>query len=104
METDWWRGDPMVNMAAILHQWALDARQVRERMYRAGTPRERERWHPIWLLVRGWTEGQVAEALDRDPHTIGEWLAEFRRAGPAGLAFEQSGGPPPPSTRPSRLR
>jgi transposase len=37
----------------------------------------------------------VAEALERDPHPIGEWLAEFRRDGPPGLAFEQSGGPPP---------
>jgi hypothetical protein len=94
----------MVDMAATLQQWALDVRQVREQMYRAATPRERERWHAIWLLVRGWTEGQVAEALERDPHTIGEWLAEFRRAGPPVLAFEQRGGSPPPSTRPSRPR
>jgi transposase len=36
----------------------------------------------------------VAEALDRDPHTIGEWLATFRQAGPAGPAFEQTGGSP----------
>jgi transposase len=89
----------MIDLAVTLQHWALDARQVRGRMYRAATPRERERWHAIWLLTRGWTEGQVAEALERDPHTIGEWLAEFRRTGPAGLAFEASGGSPPPSTR-----
>jgi len=88
----------MIDMTAMLQQWALDARQVRERLYRAATPRERERWHALWLLTRGWTEGQVAEALERDPHTIGEWLTEFRRGGPSSLAFEQSGGSPPPST------
>jgi transposase len=88
----------MIEMTALLEHWELDGREVRERMYRSGTPRERERWHAIWLLTRGWTEGQVAEALERDPHTIGEWLAEFRRVGPSSLAFEQSGGSPPPST------
>ena len=44
----------------------------------------------------------VAEALERDAHTIGEWLARFRTGGPDGLLFEQSGGSPPPSTRSSR--
>jgi transposase len=88
-------------MDGLLKQWALDARQVRERMYRAPTPRERERWHALWLLARGWSAAQVAEALERDPHTIGEWLAAFGRGGPAALAFEQGGGSPPPSARPS---
>ena len=61
--------------------------------------RERERWHAVWLLARGWSAAQVAEALERDAHTIGDWAEDFRQKGPAGLAFEQSGGSPPPSTR-----
>jgi transposase len=89
-------------MNELLERWKLDVRQVRERMYRAPTPRERERWHALWLLARGWSAAQVAEALERDPHTIGEWLATVGRSGPAGLAFEQTGGSPPPSARPSR--
>jgi transposase len=68
-------------------------------VYRAPTPRERERWHALWLLSRGWSAAQVAEALERDAHTIGDWVEDFRRQGPAGLAFEQSGGSPPSSTR-----
>jgi transposase len=84
-------------MDGLLEQWDLDGHQVRERMYRAPTPRERERWHALWLLARGWSAAQVAEALARDPHTVGEWVAQFRRAGPAALAFEQTGGSPPPS-------
>ena len=89
-------------MNELLERWKLDVRQVRERMYRAATPRERERWHALWLLARGWSAAQVAEALERDPHTIGEWVAAFGRGGPAGLAFEHTGGSPPPSARPSR--
>jgi transposase len=86
----------MTDLSDLLGQWKLDLRQVRERMYRAATPRERERWHALWLLARGWSAAQVADALERDPHTVGGWLAAFREAGPAGLAFEQTGGPPPP--------
>jgi transposase len=85
-----------------LERWKLDTRRVREQMYGAATARERERWHALWLLSRGWSAAQVAEARERDPHTIGDWLAGFRRAGPAGLAFEQTGGSPPPSTGRSR--
>jgi transposase len=88
-------------MNELLERWTLDVRKVREQMYRAPTPRERERWHALWLLARGWSAAQVAEALERDPHTIGEWVAAFGRRGPAALAFEQGGGSPPPSARPS---
>jgi transposase len=91
-------------MDDVLERWQLDERQVRDRMYRAPTPRERERWHAVWLVTRGWSAIRVAEALERDAHTIGEWLDRFRASGPAGLTFEQTGGPPPPSTKGSRLR
>ena len=86
----------MNDALAALQRWNLDLRAVRDQVDRAATPRERERWHAVWLLAGGWTAGQVAEALERDPHTIGEWLANFRQAGPAGLTFEQTGGSPPP--------
>jgi transposase len=87
-----------------LERWKLDERTVRDRMYGAPTARERERWHAVWLVARGWSAARVAEALERDAHTIGEWLADFRASGPDGLIFEQSGGSPPPSTRSSRPR
>jgi transposase len=89
----------MNGILVMLEQWQLDMNQVRERVYRAPTPRERERWHALWLLSRGWSASQVAEALERDVHTIGEWVEGFGQKGPAGLAFEQTGGSPPPSTR-----
>jgi transposase len=94
----------MSDVLALLAHWHLDADQVREHVYRAATPRERERWHALWLLARDWSAAQVADALGRDAHTIGEWLERFRQQGPTGLAFEQHGGAPPPLTRPNRRR
>src|SRR5437764_4121353 len=87
-----------------LKQWKLDLNAVRERMYRAPTPRERERWHALWLLAEGWSAAQVADALERDPHTIGEWLATFRQAGPAGLSFEHTGSSPLSSAQQAELK
>ncbi len=88
----------MIDIAHLLEWWQLDVGDVRERMYRAPTPRERERWHALWLLARGWAALAVSEALEREPHTIGAWVAAFSDKGPTALAFEQSGGSPPPST------
>jgi transposase len=88
----------------VLRRWELDLSAVRQRMYRAPTPRERERWHAVWLLAKGWSAVQVADALERDPHTVGEWLASLRQVGPAGLDFEHTGGSPPPSTATSKPR
>jgi len=85
----------MNNVLTMLGRWQLDVNAARERVYRAATPRERERWHALWLLARGWSAAQVAEALERDVHTIGDWVEDFRQKGPAGLAFEQTGGAPP---------
>ena len=69
---------------------------VRSRMYLALTPRERERWHALWLQCRGLTASATAQALGRDAHTIGRWATVFGEGGPAALIFEQSGGFPRP--------
>lgn len=87
--------NPRDGIRALFKEWHLDKHGVKERMYRSPTPRERERWHALWLLAQGWSANRVADVLGRDPHTIGCWLASFRQAGPAGLTFEQTGGAPP---------
>ena len=92
----------MGDIEQLLERWQLDVGDVRERMYLAPTPRERERWHALWLLAEGWTASAVAKALDREPHTIGAWVAAFSGNRPAALSFEQSGGSPPPSAGTSR--
>ncbi len=85
-------------MERFLEQWQMDARDLRRRMILSPTPRERERWYAMLLLAQGWSASSTAEALERDPHTIGRWAAAFGDGGPAALIFEQSGG----SSRPRR--
>ena len=76
----------------FLQQWQMDARDLLRRTIPAPTPRERERWYALCLLAQGWTAS--AEALERDPYTIGRWAAAFGEGGSAALIFEQSGGSP----------
>ena len=83
-----------------LEQWQMEVKDLRRRMILAPTPRER--WYAILLLAQGWTALATAEALGRDPHTIGRWAAAFGEGGPAALIFEQSGGSPPHSARRSK--
>ena len=77
-----------------LEQWRMEVKDLRRRMILAPTPRERERWYAILLLSQGLTAAATAEALERDPHTIGRWASAFGEGGPAALIFEQTGGSP----------
>ena len=83
-------------------QWQMGVKDLRRRVILAPTPRERERWYALLLLVQGLTAAATAEALERDPHTIGRWASAFGEGGPAALIFEQTRGSPPPLTRRSR--
>ena len=83
------------DMDGYLEQWQINAKDLRRRMILSPTPRERERWYAMLLLAQGWTASATAEALERDPHTIGRWVAAFGQGGRA-LIFEQSGGSPRP--------
>ena len=85
-----------------LNHWQIEVKDLRRGMILAPTPRERERWYAILLLVHGLTAAATAEALERDPHTIGRWASAFREGGPAALIFEQTGGSSPPLTQRSK--
>ena len=50
----------------FLGQWQMDARDLRQRMIRSPTPRERERWYAL-LLAQGWTGSAIAKTLEREP-------------------------------------
>ncbi len=62
----------MEETGALLVRWRMDEAEVRRRMYRAPTARERERWHAVWLLTQGWAAPAVGRALERDAYTIGQ--------------------------------
>ena len=98
-----------------LEQWQMGVKDLRRRMILAPTPRERERWHAVWLLAQGWTataflalqqglQNALWEALERDPHTIGRWASVFGEGGPAALMADLSRPvvPHPSLTRRSR--
>lgn len=82
------------NMGRSFEQWQMGAKDLQRRMILAPTPREREGWYAMLMLAQGWTTAATAEALERDPHTIGRWAAAFGEGGPRALIFEQTGGPP----------
>lgn len=86
----------------FLKRWQMELKDLCRRMILAPTPRERERWYAMLLLAQGWTASATAEALERDPHTIGRWASAFGEGGPAALIFEQTGGSPPPLAKRSR--
>ena len=90
------------DMDRYLEQWQMNAKDLRRRMILSPTPRERERWYAMLLLAQGWTASATAEALERDPHTLGRWGVAFGEGGPRALIFEQSGGSPPPLARRNR--
>jgi transposase len=78
----------------LLEQWHLDVNQVRQWVYEAERPRERESRHALWLIGQGWTQDHAAAAMERDPHTIGAWVEAFRQRGSDGVRFDPGGGSP----------
>ena len=89
-------------MERFIELWQMDARDLRQRMILAPTPRERERWYAMLLLAQGLTAAATAEALERDPPhrwTLGVSLRRGRTCGPDIRADR---GFPPPLTRRSR--
>ena len=82
-------------MERFLEQWQMEVKDLRRRMILAPTARERERWYAILLLAQGGTASATAQALERDPHTIGRWASAFGEGGPEALIFEQTGGSRP---------
>ena len=64
-----------------LERWRMREKDLRRRMILAPTPRERERWYTMLLLAQGWTAAATAEALERDPHTIGRGPRPSAREG-----------------------
>ena len=82
-----------------LERWELGVKDLQRRMILAPTPRERERWYAMLLLAQGLTAVATAEALDRDPYTIGRWASVFGEGGPRALFLSRSAVPPRPLRR-----
>jgi transposase len=57
----------------------------------------------LYLKRRGWTQRDIAEALDASEVTVSRWLARAREGGPEALRARPSPGRPPRLT-PDQLR
>ena len=86
----------------FLEQWEMNAKDLHRRMILTPTPRERERWHAVWLLVQGLDgigHGGGPEAGPPHHWTMGVGLRQGRSRGPDLRADR---GFPPSSARRSR--
>ena len=54
-------------MKGFLEQWEMSAKDVHRRLILAPTPRERERWHAVWLLAQGWTASAGGQGAGTGP-------------------------------------
>ncbi len=89
----------MDELAAVLTRWRLDRRQVRDRMYRAPAPRERERWHGAGVAGAGLVgdHGRGAAGARCPHHRRLARHLRARRGRSAGLSAD--GRPPRPRSR-----
>ena len=84
----------MPEMGALLEKWRMDEAEVRRRMYRAPTSRERERWHAIWLLAQGWTGRRWAEPWSGMAIRLANGVKPSLRAVPKGWFLSRLVVPP----------
>ena len=80
------------DMGRSLEHWQMEEKDLQRRMILAPTPPGTGKGYAMLMLAQGWTASATAEALERDPHTIGRWAAAFGEGGPRALIFEQTGG------------
>ena len=78
----------MMEMGALLERWRMDEAEVRRRMYRAPTPRERERWHALWLLAQGGPVSRAAAKRTTEVLPEGHGLAGWAPLGAPPAAFQ----------------
>ena len=77
----------MNDLFVTIGRWQLHVDKVRDQVYRASTPQERERWPALWLLARGWSAAQVAEPSGRDAHKHRRMGRRLPPERPGGTGF-----------------
>jgi transposase len=58
----------------------------------------------LHLKQQGWSQRDIAEALDVSEETVSRWLARARAGGPEALRTQPRGGPPPKLTPDQKRR
>ena len=67
----------------IAIEWSeAETPEYLRKLYRSKkNARNRERLHAIWLLRRGWTATQAADALGVNYQTVSSWALKFSKGG-----------------------
>lgn len=75
-------------------EWApADTPEALKAAYQAERePQRRSQLHGLWLLRRGWTLAEVAEAVGVHYRTVQRWAAWYRAGGAAEFARHKMGG------------
>ena len=86
----------------FLEHWQMDARDLHRRLILAPAPRERERWHAIWLLAQRMDGFEYGAGLGTGPAHHREMGRRLWRGRACRLDFRAARWFPPPSARCSR--
>ncbi len=68
---------------ALLAQKSIDQSMIRQAIYEAETPEQREKCHVLWLLGRGMTIDEIADAVEWESSKVRDLAAAFERDGPS---------------------
>ncbi|MGB3615414.1 MAG: helix-turn-helix domain-containing protein [Elainellaceae cyanobacterium] len=69
---------------------------LREQALKANHPRTRERLLALYEITQGGNVTQVALRTRRNPQTVMGWVHQYNEHGPYSMAYQHSGGHPPP--------
>src|SRR5579862_8245716 len=54
--------------------------------------REKQRYHALWLLTKGYKRAQVQEILGISKQALGDWVTTYHKVGLEGLADKPQPG------------
>jgi len=77
-------------------KWGQDDETIRRLGVEADHKRSRERFLALYMIGTGRSNAsQWAEATDRNPRTVMEWIHRYNAEGAEALYYQHSGGRPP---------
>ena len=84
----------MKEIVQLMEEWQLNVGDLRESMYGAPTPRERERWHGLWLLAKGGRRSKWLRLWRESLIPLETGWPTFAEPGPKVWSLNRLGGTP----------
>ena len=77
-------------------KWKQDPEELLKLSMEARHPRDRERYLALYMIsTRQSNATQWAKQIGCENQTVMGWVHRYNREGPAGVAYQHSGGRPP---------